>query len=127
MFYALKRMPLADATAFLFTTPLFTILIVSAVMHEPVGLRRWLAILAGFAGALVIVRPGLVEVSWPVAVMAVSALGFGVVNGTTRRICIAGSTSPPIFRKRSIRLCGSRPLNRTEITAGWRSPGTAGW
>lgn len=84
MFFALKRMPVADATAFLFTTPLFTILIVSAVMHEHVGPRRWLAILAGFSGALVIVRPGLVEVSWPVAVMALAALCFGIVNATTR-------------------------------------------
>jgi drug/metabolite transporter (DMT)-like permease len=86
MFYALQWMPVADAVAFLFTTPLFTILIVAAAMREPVGLRRGAAVVAGFMGALVIVRPGFAEVSWPVAVMALSAFCFGVVNATTRML-----------------------------------------
>jgi drug/metabolite transporter (DMT)-like permease len=118
MFYALKRMPLADATAFLFTTPLFTILIVAAVMHERIGLRRGLAILAGFAGALVVVRPGFAEVSWPVAIMALAAFGFGVVNATTRMLV---RTDDPNFLVLMM-YAPMLAMSAAPAVAEWRSP-----
>lgn len=55
---ALLHMPLANVTALLQMLPLTVTLGSALVFREPVGWRRWLAIAAGFAGMLLIVRPG---------------------------------------------------------------------
>ena len=65
-FYGLAHLDLAEATALYFTAPLFTVLFARATLKEKVGPRRLAALLAGFAGALIIIRPGLVEMSPPV-------------------------------------------------------------
>jgi drug/metabolite transporter (DMT)-like permease len=55
---AIVNMPLAYATAILQVLPLAITLGAALAFGEPVGRRRWLAIAAGFTGALIIVRPG---------------------------------------------------------------------
>lgn len=55
---ALARAPLADLTAILQATPIIVTLLLVVLGLERVGWRRWLAILVGFAGVLLIVRPG---------------------------------------------------------------------
>ena len=55
---AIVNLPLAHATAILQMLPLAITLGAALVFREPVGRRRWLAIAAGFIGALIIVRPG---------------------------------------------------------------------
>ena len=54
---ALFHLPLVNATAIMMTAPLFIALIAARMMHERVGLGRWLAILAGFAGVLLVIQP----------------------------------------------------------------------
>jgi drug/metabolite transporter (DMT)-like permease len=76
-FSTLARMPLAEATALSFTAPIFTSLLAVMLLGEVMRLRRWLAILVAFCGALVIIRPGL-EALNPVAYMALlTALVWG--------------------------------------------------
>lgn len=58
-FVGLSMTPLARATALSFTAPLFTALLSALFLGEVFRWRRWTAILAGFLGALVILRPGL--------------------------------------------------------------------
>ncbi len=57
-FFAMARIPLAEVTAIGFSTPVFTALGAILIFHEKVKIRRMLAILAGFVGTLVILRPG---------------------------------------------------------------------
>ena len=57
-FYGVAYMPIADATAISFTGPLFATIGAALILHETVRLRRWVATLVGFAGVLVVVRPG---------------------------------------------------------------------
>ena len=57
-FFAMARIPLAEVTAIGFSTPVFTALGAILIFHEKLRLRRMLAILAGFVGTLVILRPG---------------------------------------------------------------------
>ncbi|HEY9569190.1 MAG TPA: EamA family transporter [Thalassobaculum sp.] len=61
-FFSLSITPLATVAALSFTAPLFATLLAMLMLHETVRLRRWTAILIGFAGALVILRPGVVEI-----------------------------------------------------------------
>jgi len=55
---ALFNMPIANVTAILQALPLTVTLAGAVFLREPVGWRRWLAILVGFAGVVLIVRPG---------------------------------------------------------------------
>ncbi len=57
-YYAIARMPLADYTALSFTKPLFATVLANVVLGEIVRWRRWTATAIGFAGVLLMVRPG---------------------------------------------------------------------
>ncbi|MCC5958468.1 MAG: DMT family transporter [Rhodobacteraceae bacterium] len=57
-FTALMYMPLAEATALVFSAPIFITALSVPLLGEHVGWRRWGAVLLGFVGVLVIVRPG---------------------------------------------------------------------
>ena len=57
-FYAVSMLPLADATAIAFSQPLFSVVVAAAIAGEKVRWRRWSATIIGFAGVLVMVRPG---------------------------------------------------------------------
>ena len=56
---ALQHMPLANVTAILQALPLSITMVAALFLSEPVGWRRWIAILIGFIGVLIIVRPGV--------------------------------------------------------------------
>jgi drug/metabolite transporter (DMT)-like permease len=58
-FVGLSMTPIARATALSFTAPLFTALLSALILHEVFRWRRWTAIVCGFVGALVILRPGI--------------------------------------------------------------------
>ena len=55
---AIAHVPLATASAIGFTAPLIVTALAGPLLREHVGVRRWSAVLVGFAGALVIIRPG---------------------------------------------------------------------
>jgi drug/metabolite transporter (DMT)-like permease len=57
-FYALKFLPLATAASITFAAPLITCGLAQVFLGEHVGLRRWLAVLVGFSGVLIVMRPG---------------------------------------------------------------------
>jgi S-adenosylmethionine uptake transporter len=58
-FYGLATMPIAEATALSFTAPIFTSIAAVFFLGEHIGIRRWAAIAIGFAGAMIILRPGV--------------------------------------------------------------------
>ena len=58
MVLALQRMPVAEATAMIFLSPLMVVLIAGKLLGEKVGMPEWIATLVGFAGILLIARPG---------------------------------------------------------------------
>ncbi len=62
-FYAMTRIPLAEVTAMNYLTPIYVTIGAALFLGERLALRRLLAVLAAFAGALIILRPGLREVS----------------------------------------------------------------
>jgi drug/metabolite transporter (DMT)-like permease len=86
-FYALSIAPLAEVTALNFTAPIFATLLAIPIFGEQVRLRRWGAILIGFAGVLVILRPGFAEITqgqilclvssitWACALLVIKRLG----------------------------------------------------
>lgn len=92
-FTAISTMPIADALALLFVAPLIVTALSPVVLAEAVGPRRWAAVLVGFVGALVILRPGF-GVLQPGAVFALGAGGcFAAYVLLTRRLSHA---APPL-------------------------------
>ncbi len=83
---ALFNMPIANATAILQVLPLAITLAAAVFLREPVGWRRYLAILIGFMGVMIIVRPGS-EGFNAFSMWALAAVGFIVLRDlSTRRL-----------------------------------------
>lgn len=68
LYFAITRIPLADATALAYAAPIFITVLSILLLGEKIGLRRWLAVIAGFAGVLLIARP--VADGWDIGVVA---------------------------------------------------------
>lgn len=79
-FYAYQKMPLADANALSFTRTLWLAPLAFFVLREPLGPRRIGAALVGFAGVLVMLRPGLggAAMGWPAVAALASAFLFAL-------------------------------------------------
>jgi len=74
-YYALSVLPLADAGALSFTTPIFVSLGAGLLFGEAVGLRRWTAVVLGLIGTAIVLRPGAGMISWG----AIAALGSSIL------------------------------------------------
>jgi drug/metabolite transporter (DMT)-like permease len=74
-FAALARLPLVDATAFSFASPLITVAFAAIFLKERVRLYRWTAVIIGFAGVLVMLWPHLDLSHFSGAAATASALG----------------------------------------------------
>ena len=96
-FHAIGVVPLADAVAIQSAYPLFTILLAMLLFAERPGIRRWLATLAGFAGVLVIVRPGFVAVGLPTAMLLGAALCYAVSNICVKAMADTESPTRMVF------------------------------
>ena len=81
--YGISGMPLADANALMFTMPLFTVILAAIWLSERPGARRISATIVGFAGALIILRPGVIEVSGAaLATLFAAAMFSGALIGS---------------------------------------------
>ncbi|HEY5740158.1 MAG TPA: DMT family transporter [Gammaproteobacteria bacterium] len=74
LYFAITRIPLADATALAYAAPIFITVLAIFLLGEKIGLRRWLAVIAGFAGVLLIARP--VAGGWDIGVAAAAGSAF---------------------------------------------------
>src|SRR5215216_6907666 len=83
---AIVNLPLANTTAILQVLPLAITLGAALTFGEPVGWRRWLAIIAGFVGVLIIVWPGFEGFNQFSLFALISVIFFAVRDITTRRI-----------------------------------------
>jgi drug/metabolite transporter (DMT)-like permease len=94
---ALSFMPLADAIALTFVSPLILTGLAAVTLGEPVGWHRWMAVLVGFVGVIVMLRPGTGVVQWAAAFpLGVAFLG-AVRDVVTRRMHDTESTIAIMF------------------------------
>ena len=83
VFYALGNMPLGEVYSLLFLVPLITIILAVLLLKEWAGSHAWVACGVGFIGALVILRPGIIEVT-----LAAGAVLYTAVTYAGTNICI---------------------------------------
>src|SRR5471032_3271580 len=88
-FSALTRLPLADATAISFASPLITVALAAIILKERVRIFRWSAVLVGFAGVIVMLIPHFELGHYEVGGTAVAAVGSGLA--VLSAFCNAGT------------------------------------
>ena len=76
-FYSISVISLAKALTLAFVAPLIVTAFSPMFLGEKVGFRRWSAVVIGFIGSLVVIRPGFVEIN----IASLAALGTGVMYG----------------------------------------------
>ncbi|MFZ5657326.1 MAG: DMT family transporter [Pseudomonadota bacterium] len=79
-FWAIAHLPLAQAVSLSYSTPLFVTVLAVWLLGEQVRARRWAAIVAGFIGVLIIVRPGTDGFSFASLVALTAAVMSGIVS-----------------------------------------------
>jgi drug/metabolite transporter (DMT)-like permease len=89
--YATARMPLADVMALGFTQPLWAALIARFAFGESLGAVRVAALLAGFGGAMLVLKPGL-DLPWPAIAALSNAVLTSIAMMTVKRL---STTEPP--------------------------------
>ena len=89
-FSALTRLPLADATAISFASPLFTVALAAVILKERVRIYRWSAVLVGFGGVIVMLIPHF-DVGHYAAAGAMTAATVGSLLALISAFCNAGT------------------------------------
>ena len=115
---ALMFLPLADITAIMFAGPLFVTLLAIHFLGEQVGWRRWAAVIVGFVGVLVIIRPTPDAIRWAAFLALGSTFLSAVRDIITRRLRTTETSASILFFTTIASMAGallSSPF-------GWRMP-----
>jgi len=89
----LRYMPLADAIAITFASPLFATALAVPMLGEKVGWRRWSAVLVGLVGVSIMLRPSGEGLAWAALLPLGAALTGALRDITTRRLSVSDSSS----------------------------------
>ena len=97
LFYGVANIPLPDVTALSFTQPLFVVLLAALILKESVNGACWAAVIAGFIGLLVIVRPGFIAVELATILVVFSAFSYAVSNICVKRLMTTDTANQSVF------------------------------
>jgi drug/metabolite transporter (DMT)-like permease len=95
--WALQRMPVAETTAIIFLGPMLVVLVARPLLGETLSAVGWIAVLAGFAGVLLIVRPGTGLDLIGVASLSVTVVATVAYNLLSRILARTESTTAMLF------------------------------
>ena len=96
-YLALASLPLATTVALYFGAPLFITILSVTLLGDKVSARRWSAVLAGFAGVIIIVRPGSGLFDWAALLAVWSGLAYGLSMISARRLGVDQSAAVMAF------------------------------
>ena len=86
VFYGIAHMPIGEVYSLLFLVPLITIVLAVLLLKERAGAHAWLACAVGFVGALVILRPGIIDTSLAAGAVLVTAVTYAATNTCIKSI-----------------------------------------
>jgi drug/metabolite transporter (DMT)-like permease len=90
-FLSIFVMPLADATAIGFTSPMITAVLSAIFLHERTSATKWIATMIAFGGVLLIIRPNVVELGWVALLPVGAAMSMAFLMIGNRAVAGAGS------------------------------------
>lgn len=85
-FLGIKDVQLATASTIMFLYPVFLTILAIPLLGEQVGIRRWIGVAVGFAGAMIIVRPGQAEFEFSMVFLLAAAFSNAIYQIYTRKI-----------------------------------------
>jgi drug/metabolite transporter (DMT)-like permease len=139
-FLGLIAMPIAEAVAMFFVAPLFITLLSVLLLAEPVGPRRLLAVLVGFAGVVIVVRPGSGLFGYVALLPVGAAATYAIMQILTRRLGTTDSAVAMAFSVQIVfiaagiamglavgdgRFAGSDDPSLDFLLRAWRMPSAA--
>jgi drug/metabolite transporter (DMT)-like permease len=122
-FMSLKSLAMADALAIFFVNPLVIVILSALVLREKVDGQRWLAVVIGFVGTLIIIRPGMVEMTPGTLYALASGITLGSYFVMTRHIAGAANATVLTFQTCAI----GAALMTLALPFVWTPPSALQW
>lgn len=104
--WSLRELPLATAITMLFASPIFMVLFSAPVLGERVGRHRWIAVVGGFAGVLIIMRPGGEAFQWALLMPVIGAMVNALRDVLTRKLSRTETSLAILFWSNIILMAG---------------------
>ena len=118
IFIALRKLPLATVVSISFAAPIFTTIFSIFLLSEKVGIYRWLAVIVGFLGILIITEPGISQLNIYYVFPIIFCLGLSYVAITIRKL----STTEPVWLISFYFSLSITLLSFLTIPQGWIMP-----
>ena len=118
IFIALRELPLATVVSISFASPIFATILSIFFLSEKVGIFRWLAVVIGFIGILVITEPGITELNIYYIFPIIFCLGLSYVAITIRQL----SSTEPVWLISFYFSLSITLLSLFTIPQGWVMP-----
>jgi drug/metabolite transporter (DMT)-like permease len=116
-FLATVYLPLADVITYYLAAPIFVTALSAIVLREQVGWRRWSAVLIGFCGVLIALRPSAQTFSWPAMIALAGSMTFAVLMLITRSL-----RATPDIVLASTQFMGTFAFGAVLAPFGWIAP-----
>jgi drug/metabolite transporter (DMT)-like permease len=123
LYFAIRTISLADATAILFFAPVLVTLLAGAILHEKVGAPEWLAVGIGFVGVLFVVRPGFRQLDPAMLLALLGALCLAFYFVLTRALKGKDSEQTTLFHTTAFGAVGLSCL----MPLWWQAPSLSQW
>lgn len=117
-FWALSLMPLANVVALTFAAPLIMTVLSVFMLGETVGPRRWAAVVIGFVGVLIILRPAGAGFAWTACIPLAAALFYAISIIVSRQLTATESINNLMFWLSLGAVVGTAPFMPGE----WKTP-----
>jgi len=96
-FVGISLLPLTTAATIMFMSPVIVTILAIPLLGEKVGLRRWMGIVIGFAGALVVMRPGTDSLQLSILIVLAAAVTHALYQVFTRKLGTRDSPMTSLF------------------------------
>lgn len=122
-YYAYAKLPMGFAASIGYTGPMLAIILAIFILKEKVGWRKWLAVIIGYSGVLIMVQPENATLNMAVAMALLANLCSSLAKITTKELTKTDSTAQVVFYGNLIALVASA------LFAGyqWETPSLDSW
>jgi drug/metabolite transporter (DMT)-like permease len=121
-FLAFRYLQLDQALSILFSTPFLVAILAGPLLGEWIGWRRWVAILVGFSGVLLVTRPGVGGVHWAAIYSMASAVFYSLYIVATRVLSRSDPTDTTLFYSNLVGALAMLPV----LPFVWSAPDSPG-
>lgn len=120
-YLALAALPMATTVALYFSAPLFITILSVVILGESVGPRRWVALFAGFAGVLIMVRPGGDLFDWAALLPVIAGLTYAISMISARRLGSSETAPALAFWGNAVFLVAAIAMSAVLGSGAWES------